>query len=244
VTLTDAGRKLHDYARRILDLTATARADMTGTPATTAGDLVLAASSIPGHHLLPPALAAYRVRHPSVRVRVSVSDTDAVFADVEHSRAHLGFVGGPGGGPHLEFRPLAGDELVLVVPKGHPWSRKRRVSGAALAAQPLVQRERGSGSRHCLERAGRTAAGLNVVLELDSNEAVKAAVVAGLGVAVVSRRALQADVGAGRLAALTVEGLSLSRDLFIVRVRRRVLPTPAHLFMRIATAGPHRPPAA
>jgi molybdate transport repressor ModE-like protein len=248
VALTDAGRRLHDYARRILDLTAAAWADVTGTPAVVAGDLVLAASSIPGHHLLPPALAAYRERHPSVRVRVSVSDTDAVFADVEHGRAHLGFVGGPGGGPHLEFRPLAGDELVLVVQKGHPWCRKRGVSVAGLAAQPVIQRERGSGSRHCLERAlervGLAAAGLNVVLELGSNEAVKAAVLAGLGAAVLSRRAVEADVRAGRLAALTVDGLPLARDLFLVRDRRRVLPTPAHLFMRLAVAGADRPPAA
>src|SRR5215213_7290703 len=73
VTLTDAGRRLHDHARRILDLTAAAWADLTGTPPVVGGDLILAASSIPGHHLLPPALAAYRARHPEVQVRMSVS---------------------------------------------------------------------------------------------------------------------------------------------------------------------------
>src|SRR5262245_34922158 len=125
VTLTEAGRRLHGYARRILDLAAEAQAAVTGTPSEVARELVLAASSVPGQHLLPPALAAFRRRHPLVRVRVAVSDTAAVLREVEHGQAHLGFVGGTGGGGHLEFQPFAGDELVLVVPKGHPWWRRR-----------------------------------------------------------------------------------------------------------------------
>jgi molybdate transport repressor ModE-like protein len=245
VVPTAAGRRLHAYARRILDLTAEARAAVTRTPDPVQGELTLAASSVPGQHLLPPVLAAFGRRHPAVRVRVSVSDTQAVLSEVEHGRAHLGFVGGPGGGGHLEFRRFAGDELVLVVPRGHPWWRRRRVPVADLVAQPLVVRERGSGSRGCLERslerAGVTPADLHVVVELGSSEAAKGAVLEGLGVAVLSRRAVQAEVKTGRLRPLRVEGLDLTRDILVVRDRRRVLPAAAELFLALAGLGPATP---
>src|SRR5215211_765969 len=212
VTLTDAGRRLHEYARRILDLTAEAREAVTGTHDEVTGELVVAASSVPGQHLLPPTLAAFHERHPAVQVRVSVSDTDAVFRELEEGHAHLGLVGGQGGGSHLEFRRVCCDELVLVVPKGHPWWAKDRVRLREFLGQPLVQRERGSGSRRCLERALErhrvTVSALNVVLELGSNEAVKEAVLQGVGVAVLSRRAVEKEVQAGRLKAVHVDGLT------------------------------------
>jgi DNA-binding transcriptional LysR family regulator len=241
-TLTDAGRRLHGYARRILDLTAEARAEVTGTPGGVTGELLLAASSVPGQHLLPHTLAAFRARHPGVQVRVSVSDTDAVLREVENGSAHLGFVGDRGGGRHLEFRRFAGDELLLVVPKGHPWARRKRVTSAELASQPLIQRERGSGSRHTLERAlervGMTPGALNVVLELGSSEAITGAVLEGLGVAVLSRRAVHKEVRAGRLRTLRIEGLTLERDLFVVRDRRRALPAPAQSFLALLRPDP------
>ncbi|MFM8272842.1 MAG: LysR substrate-binding domain-containing protein, partial [Gemmata sp.] len=192
---------------------------------------------------LPAALGGYSKRHPLVRVRASVSDTEAVFRAVEEGAASLGFVGAPGGA-HLESRRFASDELVLVVPKGHPWWRKRSVTPADLVRQPFVQRERGSGSRRCfeqaLERAGASAPALNVVLELGSTEAVKAAVLGGAGVAVLSRLAVRGEVSAGTLKPVSVDGLTCVRDLFVVWDRRRVLPAPARLFLPfvIPTADP------
>jgi len=246
VSLTDAGRRLHEYARKILDLTAEAHAAVTGTPGRVTGELRLAASSVPGQHILPHALATFRKAHPGVQVRVSVSDTEAVLHEVEQGSAHLGFVGGPGGSSHLEFRRFATDELVVVVPTKHPWAKRKRVPAKELAAQPLIQREPGSGSRQCLERAleriGLTPSSLNVVLELGSSEAITGAVLEGLGVAVLSARAVQKEVRAGRLHVLRVDGLTLERDLFVVRDRRRALPAAAQTFL--TSLGPEPEPAA
>jgi DNA-binding transcriptional LysR family regulator len=237
VALTNAGRRLHGYARRILDLAAEAWADVTGARREERGELVLAASSVPGQYLLPHALAAFRRQYPGVQVRVSVSDTDDALREVEQGHAHLGLVGGSGGGPHLEFRPFAHDELVVVVPAGHPWARRRRVSAAELADQPLVQREPGSGSRRCLERTlerlGIVPAALRVVLELGSSEAVKQAVLEGLGAAVLSRRAVERELEAGRLHAVRIDDLPLAREICVVRDRRRALPAAARLFLTL-----------
>jgi molybdate transport repressor ModE-like protein len=245
VTLTEAGKRLHDYARRIRDLTKEAWTSVTGEKESVKGELILAASSVPGQHILPRTLATFRERHPTVQVRVSISDTDAVLHEVEHGKAHLGLVGGQGDSAHLVFRRFACDELVLVVPKGHTWWRKKRVSVEELIAQPLIQRERGSGSRRCLERSlervGVRAASLNVYLELGSSEAIKEAVLEGLGLAVLSRRVVQREVRAGQFKAVKVDGLTLDRDMFIVRDRRRGLPPAAQHFLDLVKPQPEMP---
>src|SRR5262245_48692656 len=93
VSLTEPGRALYRFARRILELTAKARAAVTGMADEVEEELVLAASSVPGQHLLPPILAAFREKQPHVRVRMSVSDTAAVLKQVQHGEAHLGLTG-------------------------------------------------------------------------------------------------------------------------------------------------------
>jgi DNA-binding transcriptional LysR family regulator len=234
VALSEAGRRLYEYARRILELTAEARRAVTGKREEVKGELKLAASSVPGQHLLPHILAAFHERFPLVKVRVAVSDTEVTLRQVDRGQAHLGLVGGPGGGANLVFQRLASDELVLVVPKRHPWWRKKHVAAADLVDQPLIQREPGSASRNCfeqsLERAGLRASALNVVLELGSSEAIREAVLEGVGVAVLSRRAVLADIRAGKLKPVRIDRLTLGRDISIVWNRRRVLSGPALLF--------------
>lgn len=241
VELTDAGRLLHAFARRIADLHDEARAAVTGRRDAAGGELTIAASSVPGEHLLLPLLSAYRERHPAVRVRVTVADTCAVHREVEAGRADLGLVGGQTDGAHFEYVRFGCDRLVLVVPPGHPWRRRRRVTVAEFLTQPLVQREPGSGSRDCLERALAAVAGRatsrNSALELGSNEAIKDAVARGFGVAVLSHLAVAADVKSGRLFALDVSGLTLDRDFWAVRDRRRAATAPAALFLATLAAG-------
>jgi DNA-binding transcriptional LysR family regulator len=235
VVLTEAGRLLHDYARRIFELQREAVAAVAGCPVTVTGELTLAASSVPGEHLLPELLARFRQRHPQIQVRATVLDSQAVLRQVETGTAQLGLVGSRGGGPHLEYRPFGRDRLALVVPAGHAWARRRQVATAELAEQPLIVREAGSSSRGCLEaalaRAGRSLAELRVVLELGSNEAIKEALTRGLGLAFLSTRVVEREVAEGRLFALGVRGLTLERDLFVCWDRRRPLPIPARLFL-------------
>jgi LysR family transcriptional regulator, low CO2-responsive transcriptional regulator len=235
VLLTEAGHRLYPFAQRILVLHREAQEVITGHKAPLTGDLLLAASSVPGEHLLPDLLSRFRRRHPHVQVRATVTDTQAVLDQVERGQAHLGLVGGKTDNPHLEFRCFACDKLVLVVPPKHPWGRRRRVPLAQLAQQPLILREAGSGSRWCLEqalaKAGKSLRDVHVALELGSNEAIKEAVLRGLGLAVLSTHSVQEEVRAGKLHPLQVAGLPLVRDMFVVWDRRRVLPIPARLFL-------------
>jgi DNA-binding transcriptional LysR family regulator len=235
VLLTQAGHKLYEYAQRILDLHREARREVTGHDAIVAGELVLAASSIPGEHLLPALLSVFGKEHPHIRVRATVSDSMGVMAQVERGEVSLGLVGRKAEDPSLEFRSLAHDRMVLVVPPDHALSKRKRVSVKQLPRYPLVLREVGSGLRHCfeksLEKAGLALADLRVALELGSNEAIKEAVLQDVGIAILSTYAAQKELKGGQLHALEVSDLYCDRDMFIVRDKRRVLPLPARLLL-------------
>ncbi len=242
VELTAAGRKLHDYARRILDLHREARREVTGREAPVEGELAIAASSIPGDYLLPALLAAFGPLHPRVRVRAAVSDSAGVIGQLERGEVSVGLVGRKPDDANLETRHLADDRMVLIVPPGHGLARRKSVTLDRLAAHPLVLREAGSGLRHSFEaalaRAGRSLADLRVALELGSNEAIQGAVLRGVGVAVLSALAVRKEVAANRLVALEIDGLCCDREMFVVTDRRRVLSAPARLFVTLVETHP------
>lgn len=240
IFLTESGRQLYDYAQRILDLHREARQDITGQVHPVAGDLLLAASSVPGDFLLPGALSIFRRQHPQIQVRATVLDSVEVMGQVEHGRAHLGLVGRTAENSHLDFRPFATDELLLVVPSDHRWKRRRTISLSELAGEPLIVREPGSGSRWCFEQAlaqaGTTLDELTVTLELGSNESIKESVMAGSGVAILSDLVLQQELAGGRLHSLRIRDVSLQRTLFAVVDLRRAIPAPARLFLNFLEA--------
>jgi DNA-binding transcriptional LysR family regulator len=235
VLLTEAGQKLYAYAQQILDLHRRARREITGKEAPVDAELSLAASSIPGEHLLPALLSLFSRKHPHIRVRAAISDSIGVMAQVERGEVSLGLVGRKTDNPHLDFRYLTSDRMVLVVPPGHSLSRRKKVSVKQLPRQPLILREVGSGLRHCfeksLDKAGLSLADFRVALELGSNEAIKEAVLRGAGIAILSTYAVQKELRAGWLHALEVCDLQCDRDMYIVQDRRRVLPLPARLFL-------------
>jgi DNA-binding transcriptional LysR family regulator len=242
VLLTDAGQKLYDYAQRILDLHRQARLEITGHEAPVGGELSLAASSIPGEHLLPALLPLFGQKHPHIRVRATVSDSLSVMAQVERGEVSLGLAGRKTDNPHLDFRFLARDKMVLVVPPGHALSSRKKVSVQQLPRYPLILREVGSGLRHCfeksLDKAGVSLADLRVALELGSNEAIKEAVLRGVGVAILSTYAVQRELRAKQLHALQVSDLHCDRDMYVVQDRRRVLSLPARLFLHFLETHP------
>jgi DNA-binding transcriptional LysR family regulator len=235
VLLTEAGRQLHDYSTRIFALHQEARAQVTGKTEPLTGELSLAASSIPGEHLLPGLLSVFQQQYPHIQVKAAIADSQAALEQVEQGVAHLGLVGRKGDSPHLDYHSFAGDRMVLVVPANHPLAGSSSVRLAQLCELPLVLREAGSGSRWCLEqalaRAGKSLHDLHVVLELGSNEAIKETVLRGPALAVLSTYAVHKEVQAGRLHPLDVTGLPMQREMFAVRDRRRVLPIPARLFL-------------
>lgn len=235
IVLSEAGHKLYRYARQILDLHRQAWSDVGSFRPAIIGDLSLAASSVPGECFLPDLLSAFHDVYPGVHIRATVRDSGSVIQDVDKGRAALGLVGREAEKTSLEFRPIGNDTMLLVVAPGHRWASRKRLSLKALADEPLILREPGSGSRYALEksldRAGASLAGLNITLELGSNRAIKDAVKRGLGIAFLSQLVVRQELDAGELRAVAVGGLRVARHFYLVYHRRRPLSPAASVFL-------------
>lgn len=221
VTLTDAGRVVDAHARRMLALEDEMLREVAGLADHLSGPLLLGSSTGPGELLLPHLLGGFKRENPEVDVSLVVQDTQAVCDRVLDDEIELGVVGAARPHRGLVFEPFVRDELVVICPPDHPLASGGRIDLADLAAQPLILQQRGSGVRAVLEAALRAAGirmrDLDVTLELGLQQSVRAAVLDGLGITVISRLAVERDVAEGRLAAVEVDGAVLARDFSLVR---------------------------
>ena len=242
VFLTEAGKKLYEFVQKILELHREAERAVSGMKTPPGGDLYLAASSIPGEHLLPEMLLEFQRLHPHIRVHASGGDSANVLRQIERGDVSLGLVGQRSDNPHLDFQRLTSDRMVLVARPSHAVAKRRHIDVRELKELPLVLREVGSGLRHgfekALEHAGISRADLAIALELGSNEAIKAAVARGMGVGVLSMHAVDKEIKSRQLRAIDIRGLDTSRDIYLVHDRRRVLPVPARLFVAFLETHP------
>ena len=144
---------------------------------------------------------------------------------LEEGRVEVGVVGARPPGRALQSSPLMKDELLVVMSADHPWARRSTVTLDEIREEPLIVRERGSGSREALERAlggvGLDLGAFRVVAEIGSTQAVKQGVRAGVGVSLVSSRAVVDECRAGLMASAHLEGLTVSRNFFLATHRDR-----------------------
>ena len=185
---------------------------------TTSGASIAASLTI-AEQLLPGWLAQLHIRRPDVKVRVQVINSTHVLEAVRDGSVSLGFVETTAPIHGLRRQLVARDRLVVVIPTGHAWSRRRTpLQPHHLADAHLVLREPGSGTRATLENA-LGAVGLTLAepaLELPSTAAVRNAVAAGVAPSVISELAVKDDIAAGRLHVVDVRGIDLSRPLHAV----------------------------
>lgn len=213
---TPAARLLEPYARQAVGLlrgAERAAADLRGLHS---GSLTIGASTTPGTYLLPAALGRFHAAHPGIAMSLQISDTREIERWVSAGQVELGVIGEAPLVPGLAAEPWVQDELVLIIPRGHRLERQRSVRARALVGESYIAREEGSSTRgvaeHYLTRLGVT---LTPAMELGSTEAIREAVAAGLGVALVSRHAVLARDR--RIVAVRVTGPRWKRDLLIVR---------------------------
>ena len=231
---TPAGEILYRYARDILQLRDEVRQALTDYRGRLAGALLIGASTIPGTYLLPPLVATFRNAFPQIRPTLKIAGSGQIVEALLRGELSIALVGAKTADPRLECRELPGDELLLVIPPGHPWWGRKEIAVPELVEQPFILREPGSGSRQvmaaALRRHGLELEKLDVHAEMGSNEAVLQAVRAGLGMAVISSLAVAEDLKRGTLQSPTIVNADMRRPFYLVRRRSRELSPLAQTF--------------
>jgi len=233
-TLTETGALVADWARAAVDAADALATGVAALRTTRESRLAVAASQTVAEYLLPPWLVALRAGHPGLSVTLRAANSADVAAAVGAGEVGLGFVEGPGVPAGLHAETVATDRLAVVVAPGHPWSKRRRgVTPAELAETPLVSREAGSGTRRAFEEALLPLVAAAPLLELSSTTAIKHAVAAGSGAAVLSSLAVIAELAAGTLVAVPT-AMPLQRQLRAIWPAGQQLSGPARDLYAIA----------
>jgi len=217
--LTEAGRIVAAHGVEVLDALDGMHEDLRALRDAERGTLTIAASTTPGSYVLPSILRCFAERHPRVDVDVVIGSSAWVAERVAHREVSLGLAGEVALPDGVLAEPFLDDEVVGIAAPGALAPRQGRVAADALAGSTLLFRERGSSTRSVSERY-LARAGLNPAKrwELDSNEAIKHSVRAGLGIAFVSRLVVEDELARGELVTFQVEGVEpMRRSVHLLR---------------------------
>ena len=233
---TEAGVRLYRSAQRMLALEQQLLEEVSGDEELR-GRLEIGCSTGPGATVLPLLLCEFQAENPGVAISLSVNDTLHVIDLVAERRLELGVVGAAPRHRAVTFEPFFQDEIVLAVPPEHPLAGKT-VALDDLRSETLILMQEGAGVRQMVEDELRSAGlrfrDLDVKLELGLQESVKAAVAAGHGVTFISRSSIEPELAGRTLAAASVEGLTPTREISLVRSTGRTPSRVAEAFVSFA----------
>lgn len=211
--------ELLDRASAIKDALAQLKRDLSG-------DLVIGASTVPGTYLLPSLMASFQERYPSVTFQIVIADSRKIIERILSHDLLLGVVGARLEDARLDYRPFTDDELTVIA--SPRLVRDESVTFGQLLGYPFVMREEGSGTRRefekIVEQKGGGIRGIRIAGVFGSNDAVKQAVKAGLGVSILSRLSVAEEIKFSTLKEIRIKNLRLLRSFHVVSHRRRSLP--------------------
>jgi DNA-binding transcriptional LysR family regulator len=217
LALTEAGEVLLRYAQRIAEALKDADAALSALKGLTGGRIRVGVVST-AKYFAPALLTQFQQRFPDVRVSLSVNNREIIVRELERDEIDVAIMGQPPQRLATDAVPFADHPLVVIASPRHALARSRRIPLAALAGDVFLVREQGSGTRSSMERffaeRGFVPKIGNV---MSSNETIKQAVMAGMGLALISRHTIGLELQTGRLAVLDVVGLPLMRRWYVVR---------------------------
>ena len=235
VSLTPQGSLLLGYAKKIAALVSEAEQELGGEDGKVSGELSLGVSTTIAQYILPRLLGSFLDEHARVEFSLHSGNTSEIVQLLLDNKLSVGLIEGPARDRGIRTEPFMQDELVLITP---PTLKSDQLSREQLLASNLLMREHGSGSRRvvetALEKAGFRLKSFKKVMNLDSTEAIKSAVEAGLGIGFVSRWAISKEVELGALKIVEVKGLRIARDFSLISRVGPELQGPAGAFRAFA----------
>ncbi|MGF1643258.1 MAG: LysR substrate-binding domain-containing protein [Thiotrichales bacterium] len=239
VRLTSAGQDLATAAREVLGALKRFELGLVARKGLSGGYLRLSATTT-ASYFIPRLLGEFAKHHPGVKVSLRVSNREEVLAGLAAGLEDLYILGQPPEGLAVTAEPFLNNPLVVIAACDHPLVGIKRISLARLAEEPWIVREPGSGTRKAVERLfGERDLRLTARMEMGSNEAIKQAVLAGLGISVVSRHALTLH-DPGQFAILDAEAFPIQRYWYAVYPAGRQRTVVARTFLDFLIAQGHR----
>lgn len=217
--LTDVGEVLHTYSKRILELVEEANRTIRDFVNLEQGRLRLGASTTIGIYLLPKIVGEFQKKHASVETSFTIDNTSVIERMVSDNQIDLGLVEGIVRSGDIRVEKLLRDELYLICSPNHHWVRegKQTVMPDEVSQEPLIQREVGSGTRGIVENALRQhQVTCRIDHVLNNTEAIKKAVEADIGIAFVSKLAVQEELQSGKLVRIRLNGVTMTRELYVI----------------------------
>jgi DNA-binding transcriptional LysR family regulator len=234
--ITEAGQELRAHALRIIAQTEELKSAMDQFRGLERGLLRLAVVST-ANYFLPTLIATFIARHAGVRVSLQVANREEVLAALADNSADLAITGQPPDTGELTGERFMPNPLVVVAPPTHPLAGQPKIPLRKLATETLVVREEGSGTRAAIDRFLKSQ-GVNYQpgCELGTNEAIKQAVQAGLGLAIVPLQTVELELETARLVILPFEGFPLLRHWYVVHRADKRLSVAAQAFRAVLLA--------
>jgi len=219
ISMTAAGELVLGYAERILAMTGEMEARVGELTGQVSGPLMIGASTTIAEYQLPRVLGEFKDRFPQVQARLTVANSETIVAKIADHSLDVGLIEAPSHKDSLTTVACCEDELVMICSPNHPLSARASVDAHDIAEEPYVSREHGSGTREVVDDFfkdnGVNPDDLHIEMELGSREAIKGAVEAGLGVAIMSASAVVKEIRLGTLIAVPLAP-RLTRKLSMV----------------------------
>lgn len=224
LALSEQGRALTPLARDMINRAIRIEEQIESLKGEVVGHLKIACSTTTGKYFLPHLSARFRARHPAVQMTIYNHSRDRVLADLCEGTVQLAVVSSTPACRDAEYRHFFTDNVVLIVPANHPWATRELIAPEELRKANFIMRDTQSGTREEVEEVlrgvGLSIDDLNVVMEIGNSEAISMAVEEGMGAAFVSRTVARRGIELGKIKEVCVEGVSLSRDVYIAYSRR------------------------
>lgn len=230
--LTEAGRELQHYSRSILQLVNEMESVFGEMKGLERGHLNISVVST-ANYFMPQLLAKFIQAHPNIQVSLSVANRDTVIKQLAENIADLAIMGQPPEGTDMLAEPFMLNPLVVIAAPSHPLASAKKILPRQLTKETFLLREQGSGTRGVVERyfASHHMA-LPAHMAMDTNEAIKQSVQAGMGIGIISRHGIELELETNRLVVLDVDRFPIVRHWYIVHRKDKRASTAAQEFER------------
>lgn len=230
IFLTEAGREMYHYAREIARQLKEAEEVVEALKGVHRGRLDISVAST-ANHFGTKLLAAFSHKYPSITIKLDVTNRESLLSQLANNEKDLVIMGKPPSSMELEAKPFMENPLVVVAHADHPWAKEKNIDPERMRDRKFVVRERGSGTRQLMERFFESHdIPFEPGMEMTGNEAIKQAVEAGLGLAVVSIHTLALELETKRLTVLDVQDFPIMRHWYLVHPSSKRLSPAAKAF--------------